>query len=138
MQNKKRAQISTEYLIIITFIVFIVITILGTAFFYASEIKDAIKFSQLDRFSKKITTSAEAIFYAGEPSQITTTAYLPDGIIAITILNNEIIFEVSTSAGTAKISYSSKVALEGSISNAPGIKKLKLAASSDRVTISQA
>ena len=66
----KRGQIATEYLIIISFVTFIIISVLGIALIYSSEIRDSIKSSQLDKLSDKIVSTSESVFYAGEPSKI--------------------------------------------------------------------
>ncbi|MBI2452012.1 hypothetical protein HYV50_02955 [Candidatus Pacearchaeota archaeon] len=126
MLDKKRGQISVEYLIVISFVTFVALSILGIALFYSAEIKDSIKFSQLEQFAKKITSSAERIYYSGEPSRTTISAYLPEGVQAVTIQNKDIIFNVSTSSGTSVIAYSSNVPIQGTITPTPGVKKIKL------------
>ena len=135
MKFKKRGQISTEYLVIVSFLTFVAIGVLGVAFFYTGEIRDAIKFNQIEQFSNKIISSAESVFFAGEPSKITLTAYLPESVDSIIILDNpnsadEIIFHVSSSSGTNVISYRSNVPLAGgSISTSRGLKKISIVAS---------
>jgi hypothetical protein len=139
--NKKRGQVSAEYMIIVSFVTFLVLTTLGTAFFYTSEIKDSIKFNHLENFANKIITSSESIFFAGIPSRIEITGYIPEGVTDITISGQEIIFEVETASGRNVISYHSKVTLEvaGSpITPSAGVKQLLLIAKDDRVTISNA
>ncbi len=140
MALQKIAQIGTEYLIIISFVTFVVLSVLGIALLYSSQIQDTIKFNQLEKFSSKITSSAESVFYSGAPAKITITAYLPDGITQIRIQNKELIFNVSTSNGQSVIAYSSKVALNSSSSISPssGVKKLLLQAQDTDVLISSA
>jgi len=126
--QKKRGQISTEYLIILAFVTFIIVGILGTALIYSSEIKDSIKFGQIESFAKKIIASSESVFYSGEPSITTINAYLPDGVTEIEISNKDLTFTVSTSSGVTKISYTSSVTIQGSISASSGLKKLRISA----------
>jgi len=47
MINKKRGQISTEYLIVISFITFVVLGTLGVAMYYSTSITDTIKINQI-------------------------------------------------------------------------------------------
>lgn len=133
----KRGQISTEYLIVVSFIVFVVLGILAVSFVYTSKIRDTIKFSQIERMSDRIISSAETIFYAGEPSKTKMTIYIPEGIQEIEITSNEIIFTIITSSGQNVISYNSNVPLEGSLSSAKGTKVISLEAQEDRVIISE-
>lgn len=135
----KKAQISIEYLIIISFVVLLLLTTLGFALFYSAEIKDKIRFNQLERFARKITTSAESVFYSGESSKLTFTAYLPEGIQNIQIVNAEkiILFDVSTQSGTTVIAYSSNVPISGAISSSPGLKRIVVVAEANAAIISE-
>ena len=144
MFRTKRGQISVEYLIVIGFVVFIVISILGVAFFYASGIRDRIKTNQLENFANKIISSAESVYFAGEPSKVTITAYLPAGVQAIEIVYDSgseeylIIFDIETGSGISKIAYTSDVPLEtGSsiISISEGVKRLQITAVENEVSI---
>lgn len=131
MQNKKRGQISTEYLIVLSFALIAVLSTLGVAFFYSSGIRDATKFNQIESFAKKVTSSAETVYYSGYPARTIIPGYLPQGIVSIQIIDKDIIFTVSTSSGESIIAYGSNVNLTGSISTTGGIKKVYLNASAD-------
>jgi len=152
MLRTKRGQISVEYLIVIGFVVFIVIGILGISFFYASGIRDRIKTTQLDNFVNKILSSAESVYFAGEPSKITITAYLPAGVTSIQVLQEPpnsgeyvILISIETGSGLTTIAYTSDVPLtatsepceEEVITCSEGLKKLQITASSGEVSISQ-
>ena len=138
MSLQNIGQIGTEYLIIISFVTFVVLSVLGIALLYSSQIQDTIKFNQVDRFATKVTSSAESVFYSGDPARITITAYLPQGITQIRVQNKELIFNISTSNGPSVISYPSKVNLAGTISPSSGVRKLLIIANNTRVDISQA
>jgi|SRR3989344_1197778 len=135
MNIKKRGQISTEYLIIVGFITFVVISVLGLAYVYVAQVKDTIKINQIENFANKIISSSESIFYAGEPSTVTITGYIPSGVTNIQVNGKEIIFTVQTRSGTNVMSFASKVTIEGTISPSSGVKKLQLVAREDKVTI---
>lgn len=134
--TKKRGQISSEYLILISFILFLVLSTLGIAMFYSTQIKDSIKFSQVESFAKKIVSQSERVFYAGEPARTTLTAYLPDGVTAIDINGYELILYVSSAGGQSVISYGSNVNLTGDISVNSGVKRIAINATSTNVVIS--
>lgn len=133
----RRGQISTEYLIVIGFVVFLVLGILAVAFFYTAGTSDQIKISQLTQFAQKITSSAETVFYAGEPSKVTFTAYLPAGVNLLDITPTELIVSVSTTSGVATMSFSSNVPLSGSISTSEGVKRIEVIAQENNVAINE-
>ncbi|MBX4212204.1 hypothetical protein KW787_01965 [Candidatus Pacearchaeota archaeon] len=133
--DRKRGQISMEYMILVGFISFLIIVSLGSALFYSNQIKDKIKFNQLDKFAQKVVNSAETVYYAGQPSRATITAYLPTGVKGITVSGNDLIFNISTSSGQTTIAYTSTVPLQGSISPGEGLKKLIVMAQSNGVQL---
>lgn len=138
LKNKmitKRGQISTEYLIVISFVVFLVLTTLGIAFFYSAEIRDAIKFNQIESFSQKIISLSESIYYSGEPSKTVATAYLPEGVNSIDISGKSITFTVSSSSGLNVLTFASNVELTGNISSSAGTKQIQIDAHPDYVSI---
>ena len=143
---EKRGQISVEYLIVVGFIVFVIIGILGVAFFYASGVEDKIKANQLESFVNKIVSSAESVYFAGEPSKVTITAYLPKGVRNIVILedppnsgNYFVIFGIETSSGVSRLSFRVDVPLdsETNISTSEGVKRLTIEAGQNQVFITE-
>ena len=132
---KKRAQASVEYLIVVCFVTFAVISTILLAYFYSGMAKDRIILNQVDVFANKIINSAESVYYAGEPTQAYITTYLPAQVKEIQIIEKDIVITTSTNSGTVKQVFSSKVALQGSITASEGIKKIKLHATQDKVLI---
>jgi uncharacterized protein (UPF0333 family) len=133
----KKGQISIEYLIVIGFVVFLVLGILGIAFFYSSGTNDKIRIDQITHYANKIISSSETVFYSGEPSKLTLTAYLPAGVNNVNVTGSEIIFTVSTGSGTARISFSSNVPLQGSLSNTEGVKRIEVLADQNGAQITE-
>ena len=131
----KRGQIATEYLIIISFVTFIIISVMGVALIYSSEIRDSIKSSQLDKLSDKIVSTSESVFYAGEPSKIEIQVYLPESVNNITISGKDLRFKFTNSNGESVRVYTSKVPLQGSISIHSGVKNLLISANQSWVDI---
>jgi len=142
MQKKiKSGQISVEYLIVIGFITFVVISTLGIALFYSGSIKDRIKATQINNYANKLTSTAESVFYAGYPSKATVTCYLPDNAKDIEVLTNELVITFQTSSGTNKISFASNVPMlenaTAQLTTSQGLKKIQVEAQQTQVLISQ-
>lgn len=133
----KKGQISTEYLILAGFVIFLVIGALVTGLFYSNQAKDRIKFNQLQNFANKIISTAESVYYAGEPSKATISVYLPSGVSGIEVLNDQIIFNITSQSGFDRVSFSSNVPLEGDISSIDGVKNVVITAQIDKVVLSE-
>lgn len=134
---QKRGQISIEYLIVVGFITTIVIGLLSLSYFYASGVRDQIKVSQIKTFAEKIIAEAERVYYAGEPSKTTITAYLPPGISSLYVAEQNLIISVRLSSGIATTGYTSNVPINVSIDPSEGVKEITITAQSDRVLVSQ-
>lgn len=130
-----RGQISLEYLVVVGFVTVLIISTLGAGYFYSSGIRDRIKFNQLSSFSNKVLSSAEAVYYAGEPSKVTLTAYMPPGIQKVEIIDQNLVFTVSTGNGVAKISFTSNVPLLGTLTPTEGVQRIQLIAQPGGVQI---
>lgn len=137
MIYNNRGQISTEYLILVGFITFLVIGLMGFALFYTAGSRDKIVFSQLDAFAHSVIGSAESVYYAGEPSLASIKPYLPEGIQSITISGYEMIVNVSTSSGRTVVSYTSTVPITGTLTSSQGVKPIRVTARTNDVLISE-
>ena len=133
----KRGQISTEYLIVVSFVTFVVLSILGIAVFYTTQIQDKVKFDEIDKSARKIVFAAETTFFDGEPAKSTIDVYLPVGITDISITNDNLVFTVDSDSGQNILAYKSSVPIQGSISPSSGLKKIQLTAGPSSVTIAE-
>jgi uncharacterized protein (UPF0333 family) len=135
----KKAQVSMEYLIVIGFVTFIILTILGIAFFYTNSSKDKLIMTQANNFANKIIATAESVYYAGKPSKATISAYLPDGVTGISIENNELVLNITAGTGKNVIGFPSNVPLSdtSSITSTEGIKEIEIRAEENNVVITQ-
>ena len=132
----KKGQGSLEYLIIVGFVTFLVISVLLVAYIYTGTLKNKIKITQVDSFGNKVISTAETMFYSGEPSKTTLDIYLP-GVNSINITGNLIIIKYQTGATQTIRAYEGKVNMTGAINVSLGIKKLIFEAKSDHVDIHQ-
>lgn len=133
----KKGQISVEYLVVVGFVAFLVIGILAIAVFYSGQLRDSIKFYQLENYAGKIISGSESVFYAGEPSRVTLTAYLPIGVQSVEIIDNEIVVSISAHNGIAKNAYKSNVPISGILSSNEGVKRIQIIALDDEVSINE-
>lgn len=140
MRRNIKAQISLEYLILIGFIMFGLVGILGISYYYQSSLRDRIRDDQLQKFSEKIVSSAEQVFYAGMPSKATIEVYLPQGVTSIEVIDDSLVISMQVSSLESKQSFVSNVpiVLDGEISTSYGYKKIQITANETDAIISQA
>jgi uncharacterized protein (UPF0333 family) len=132
-----KGQISIEYLIVVAFVTFVVLSVLGIALYYSSQVQDTIKINQMERYARKIISTSESTFYSGEPSRSSITAYLPEGINSVTIQENNIVISIQSYGGNSLLAYPSNVPIDGTLSSQSGLKKISIVAQPDKVSISE-
>src|SRR3989344_9665088 len=99
----KRGQIAFEYLIIVGFLVFVLIGILGVGLFYSGSINDRIRLTQLNNCANKIVSVSESVFYFGNPSKATIKCYFPENIRSLNIIEDSLVFNITTNSGENRI-----------------------------------
>ncbi len=137
----KSAQSSLELLILTGFLTFIIIGILGVGYFYSNAISDRIKINQINNFAKKITSTAESVFYSGEPSKSTISVSLPRNVQNIEIINNTIVISYRLDSGQNRVAYPCNVPIienpSAKITAIAGIKNIVIVANQTDSIISQ-
>jgi hypothetical protein len=126
---KKRAQVSVEYMLLVSFLVAVTMIIFVIAFFFLGDLKDKLKTNQITDCGNKVISAAETIYYSGVPSKTTVKCSLPDSVIELKTQENSFLINFSTSSGNSLVAFSSKVPLESKIlSNSGGIKVFRIEA----------
>lgn len=133
--EEKRAQASIEYMIIIAFVTFAIMSVLGLAIFYSGQVRDDIKLNQIENFAIQLINSAESVFFAGEPSKTTVRLSLPSGISSVDVSDEGLFFVVDVTGGQSKRLFESRVRLAGSFNINEGSKKITLTANETHVII---
>ena len=121
-----------EFLILMGFLTLVTIGILSIGYVYGDTINDRIKSTQVSNFANKIITTAETVFYSGEPSKATISAHLPEGVSDIEIIDDTVIISYNLASGQNKISFSSNVPIAevttNEISARSGLKNIVITA----------
>lgn len=123
-----KAQVATEYVAIVGFVLLAVIFLSVASYFYQSKITDQAVLNQVDRLARNLVDTAESIYFLGEPSKTTIKVNIPKGVDSIAITENTISFRVQTSRGLTDVSYSSSVDLRGYIDKFEGLHHITLEA----------
>ena len=131
----KKSQVGIEFIIMFSFLSFVLIVIVSIALFYNLGIKDELKITQVSNYANKIVSTAETVFYYGSPSKATISVYLPENVQSITLTDEGMIIETQLNSGIPKNLYTSAIPLEGNLSTSPGIHKVVITAYDTKVTI---
>ncbi|HLC54080.1 MAG TPA: hypothetical protein VJK07_00440 [Candidatus Nanoarchaeia archaeon] len=137
MKQFSRGQISSEYLILVGFITFLVLVLLGVSVFYTAATRDRVVYNDLDFFARDVIDSAEIVYYAGEPSTTIIRPFLPQGVQEISVTSEGLYIRLSTSGGEARLAYPSRVPLAGTLSIGEGVKRIRVTAQPQQVLISE-
>ena len=94
----------------------------------------------MNNFANKIISTAESVFYAGEPSRATITAYLPENVKEIEINEGEdsLVISMQLDSGLTKRAFQSSVPISGTITITQGLKRLVIIAGETEVSINHA
>ena len=107
-----KGQVSFEYVIIIALTFAIIIPTTYLFFNYSKDSSQEIVDAQLTKMGRGIIDSAETIFYSGEGSKTLLEINVPKGISAASIVDGrELVFNMTTDAGTSEIVFFSSVNL---------------------------
>ncbi len=133
----KKGQISFEYLMMMGFVTIIIAGILSVAVFYTGSVKSGVTSNQVKEFSNKIISTAEYVFYSGEPSMATIEIYIPDGVQNVTIQENSLVVDYWSSGGLSRTVFPSNVNITGTLPHTAGYKKIKITATTNNVVITK-
>ena len=141
MRKIKKSQIGIEYLLIVGFVTFAIIVVLGLALAYSGSIRDEMRMSHVNNFANKIIAASESVYYSGTPAKSTISVYLPEGVASVEINEDEdmMVVEVQSSTGLNRIAFQSKVSLlQGAdLTASSGSKKIEITASNEGAVINQ-
>ena len=146
---RKRGQAATEYLILSGF-VFVAISVgVALLYNYGSESMRDVASAQMRKVCLDIASTAESVYYMGEPARRTIDANFPNGVKHMEIAINdpvasgctdctEIRFHVLRNDEVDKIICSTNVNITAYIDNrsiSPGMKHMRLDAIQDYVLL---
>src|SRR3989344_6448435 len=132
----QRAQVSTEYLLIIGFSMLMVMPLLWIFFTYQADLQQNVNNNQALQIGRQVAEAAETVYFLGGNSYLNLQVYVPEGLSSVNIGQREITFTFDTSSGPSDVVVDSSVNLSGQILSRPGIQYIKVEAHSSGVNVS--
>ena len=138
MRKKEvKAQVSLEYLIIVSFALIITLPLLIIFFTNSSELTENVNSHQAKKIAREIVNAAEKVYYIGEPSQTIVKINMPKGVEDVIIQNREFFLKVRFRTSITDIYDVASVNLTGNISSTSGIKNVLVQANEGFVNITE-
>ena len=131
-----KGQFSMEFLIVLGFAFLMTIPLIALFYQQSDNLNKDISGSQIDKVASEIRDAADEVFYLGSPSKKTITVYIPKEVDVITIVNNTIIFAVTSSGNDYEVVKWSSANLTGSITPSVGIHHVSAESYDNYVQIS--
>jgi uncharacterized protein (UPF0333 family) len=135
--DNKKSQTSSEFLLVVGFLLVILIPLVIIGFIYPQQGEAQITTGQVTGMAISIADAAEEVYYVGEPAKTTLKLYVPKNIKNISIDGNRIIFKVQTIHGLTDIVENLPFNASGNLTPTEGIKYVKIESRGDYVWISE-
>ncbi len=132
----KKAQVSIEYLLITAFAFMFTVPVIALFYSQSHQINEDITAAQTDRIAEEIVNSVNEVYYMGEPSKKTVTVYMPSSVQSVTLRDNKLIMNVSSSAGDYQVVKWADANMTGTIEDFEGIHKIEVKAGFNEVEVS--
>lgn len=124
----RRAQSGIEYLILVSFVSFVIIALMGLAYTLLSSSEDQLRLRQAELFCESVVSVSESVFFSGVPTKSREELYLPAGVTSLNLTSEGLILEMDLSTGTLVRLFSSDVPLSGTIDPFEGNHALSIEA----------
>jgi len=131
-----KAQSASEFLIIVSVALTILIPLILLVNQSLMGYKDDTKISLAKEAVKKLGNNADWVFSQGPPAKVTVEVYIPDDVESVSLINNEILYKVRTSAGISDVYYDTVPELGGALPEKSGYYFVSLTSFSNYVNIS--
>ncbi len=131
-----KAQISTEYIMIVGFALLLTIPTVIIFYSQSSSNLEQINSMQAKSVARKIVDNAEKVYYLGKPSVTTIKVLMPQRMESVSISGRELVISIRGSAGVSDVVEVADVNMSGSITSSPGgLAYIRIENIGDRVNI---
>ena len=139
-KDRRRAQISLEYLSIVGLSFLLLIPMIIIFYEQSGSLKDEIDAAQIEKAALELIGAAEEVYYLGEPSQKHLSLYFPASVESVTVEDDHLLITYATISGTADYTTYTPLPLNlsGVIDAYPGQHRLLVQAHDEGITIIEA
>ena len=131
-----KAQVATEYLIIIAFALMVLIPYVIYLNNISRNFGEDNTLTVASNSVQKIGQAADWVYSQGEPAKLRILILMPSNVENISFIGKTLLWKVRTSAGVSDIYYTSAANLTGSLNTASGYYNVLVQAIDNLVNIS--
>jgi len=131
-----KGQVATEYLIIVSVALIILIPLALYVNQSLMGYRDDTKTSRAWTTVKKLGESSDWVYSQGPPAKLTLEIYIPEDVEEISLSDKTFLFRIRTSAGISDVYYTTVSELDGYIPKDSGYYYVSLTAFSNYVNVS--
>ncbi|MBD3209535.1 hypothetical protein GF367_03910 [Candidatus Woesearchaeota archaeon] len=137
-RSSARAQISMEYLAVVGVSLVLLIPMILIFYQQSGSLRDDINAAQLEKVGLELMDAAEEVYYLGPPTQKYLLLHLPGQVNTVTINQQEILINYTTTSSTRYYSLFTDLPLNmsGAIDAFQGQHKVSIQATDTGVNIS--
>ncbi len=96
---RRKAQVATEYLVIVAFIVVILVPVTIIYIKYTGSTQDVVGGAKTSYIAKEISKAANEVYSYGIDSQKKISVSFPENVQSVSFLGNELVFTIIDSKG---------------------------------------
>ncbi len=119
----KKGQISTEYIVILGMVIFVLIPII---YFATQTTTDTTRFNNADLAVKLIREAADRVYALGPGNKETVSITIPSGVNKFEVFNKEISLQLQYHGGKSDFSLITNANLTGSLPQTSGTYTISL------------
>ena len=131
-----KAQIATEYLIIVSFALMVLIPYTLYLQNVSQSFTEDNNLIVASNSVQKIGQIADWVYYQGEPAKLRIVVSIPKNVENISFIDKTMNWKVRTGAGVSDIYYNSIANLTGNLPTVPGYYNVLVQAMGNKVNIS--
>ena len=135
--DNKKAQSSSEFLLVVGFLLVILIPLIIIGFIYPQQGESQITAGQVTGMAMQIADAAEEVYYIGDPAKTTLKIYMPKNVESVEVIDDSIIFKVRTINGLTDVVEKLPFNATGNLTATEGTKIVKVESRGDNIWISE-
>lgn len=130
-----RAQVSMEYLFIVAFAILLTIPLLALFFTQIESLQETQQSKELTVSLTEIATTAEQVYYLGNPAVKTINIFFPEDITSAFINGTLLVGKVQPARTEYEVTIESSAPLNGTLKDHSGLHVIRLTAKNNTVEI---
>jgi len=132
-----KSQVSTEYMIIVSFALMILIPTILYLTNVSQGFSDDNVLTTASNSVEKIGQTADLVYSRGEPAKLTISVSVPANVQEISFTGKTMTWKVKTSSGVSDVYYNSVATLTGDLPTTPGYYDVIVEAMDSKVNITR-